>query len=302
MRRPAPLALLLAVALLAPLTGCQRDTATIGEAGNPVVLVLSPAHGTADSAARLERELSRRAGIVVDIRVAASAEDAVAMAGTPHVDGGVLSLFEYLLAHQRFGVEARLQLLRGDEARSHRGVLVVREDAPARTLADLAGARVAYVDRASTTGYLLPAHALADAGVTVSPTFAGSHDAALAAVRDGRVVAAATYARATPPPGTRVLATTGELPNEPVFFAPHLAAATRERLVAALVELAGQPDGRALLGELADATGVIAVTDALYAPVDGVLAATARELEDLVPGAWRLTHQQRAATSDLGAL
>ncbi len=283
-------------------SACGRDQGTIGAASNPVVLVLSPGHGTPEAAARLERELSRRTGLIVKLEVASSARDAVALAGTPRVDGGILSLFEYLVAREQFGVEARLQLLRGDEARVHRGVLLVRDDATITSVAGLAGARVAYVDPASTTGHLLAARAFTEAGVRVDATFTGGHAQAIDALLAGRVTAAATYARATPPPGTRVLLGTGELPNEPVFFKPHLAAATRERIVDAMVALAGEPDGRALLGELADATGVVAVTDALYEPVHAVLAGASKRLEDLVPGAWQLEHRQRALTSDLGPL
>ena len=279
----------------------SRGPTTAGAKGDPFVLMVSPGHGTPESAARLGAALSASTGLAVEVRRAESAAEAIDTAGTASVDAALLPVFEYLLLRQEHGVEARLQVLRDGGARSYHGVLLVREGAGIDELADLAGKKVAYVDPASTTGFLLPARHLAAAGVAVEPVFTGSHDASLAELAAGRVDAAATYEDA-PPPGLTRLAGTGEVPNEPVFFDPRVPAATRDRVIAALVDLAATPEGRALLAETGGITGFAPVADGDYQPVRDLLADTQKSLQDVVPGAWRLVERNRLSPGDLGPL
>jgi phosphate/phosphite/phosphonate ABC transporter binding protein len=279
----------------------SRDAGSAGGKGDPFVLMVSPGHGTPESAQRLAAALSARSGLAVEVRRAADTTQAIETAGTASVDAAILPLFEYLLLHQEYGVEARLQVLRDDGARSFAGVLLVRADGGIDDVADLAGQKVAYVDPASTTGFLLPARFLAEAGVKVEPVFTGSHEAAVAELTAGRVAAAATYDDA-PRPGMRKLAGTGDVPNEPVFFHPRVSAATRDKVIAALVELALSDDGKHILAETGAITGFAPVGDADYAAVHDLLAATQKRLQDLVPGAWWLVEQRRAPAGVLGPL
>jgi ABC-type phosphate/phosphonate transport system substrate-binding protein len=247
-----------------------RDSA--GSRDNPVVLVLSPAHGDAAVATRLGAALSQHSGLAVEVRATRTRAEAFELAGQDSVDGGLLPILDYLLAHQELGVEASVQLLRGRAGvRDVSAVIVVRADSPITTVEQLAGQPVAFVERSSTAGYLLAARFLQGRHVTVQPVFTGDHDASLAALSAGTAAAAATFA--TDRPGTRVLAEAGTVPNEPVFFHPRLPRATRDRLVAAWSALAASADGRALLADLADATGVAPIDDAAYAAINDVLAA-----------------------------
>jgi phosphonate transport system substrate-binding protein len=282
------LAALVAAAMFVFVGRPHRGSA--GSAGNPVVLVLSPAHGDAEVARRLSAALSRHAGIAVEVRATRTRQEAFELAGHATVDGGILPILDYLLAHQEHGVQAALQLVRG-AGTDARGVLLVRADSPIHTVEDLAGKPVAFVERSSTTGYLLAARLLQEKHVTVQPVFTGSHDASIAQVTAGTVVAAATFAHDRP--GSRVLAETGTIPNEPVFFHPRLPRATRDRIVAAFTALAASADGRALLGELAEATGVAPVDDAAYNAVNDLLAATRHDLVDLVPDGRTLVERSR---------
>jgi ABC-type phosphate/phosphonate transport system substrate-binding protein len=277
----------------------SRGARSTGATRDPFVLVLSPGHATPDAARRLGEALSSATGLAVEVRRAADGEEAIATAGTASVDAGLLPIFEYLLVRQEFGVEARLQVLREGGAHGYTGMLLARADGGIDALADLAGRRVAFVDRASTTGFLLPARLLAAAGVTVEPVFAGDHEAAVRALLDGGVAAAATYDR-PPPPGLRRLATTGQVPNEPVFFHPRVPRATREKVAAALVALSSTDPGRALLAETGGVTGFAPIADADYAEVRDLLAATQHDLADVVPGAWRLLDRARAWPGNLG--
>jgi phosphonate transport system substrate-binding protein len=283
---------LLAIAGLVLTPRACKEPSTIGTPGNPLRLLLSPDHATAELGPRLAAALAVRSGLTIEVTVPAG--EAEALNAAPLADVGLLPVFAYLLVHQEYRVEAGLQVLRGDGARSFAGVLLVGGDDPADGLAALAGRPVAYVGSTSTTGFLLAARTLADAGVRVEPVFVGSHAAALEALRAGRVAAAATYDDGDRT-GVRVLARTGEVPNEPIFFSRRVPAPTRTRLAAALAELAATPDGAALLADLGGITGFAPVTDRDYAPVRELLAATQRTLLDVVPQARPMIERHRLA-------
>ncbi len=280
--------LLATAAVLFALGRGRRDGA--GSRGNPVVLILSPSHGDASVAARLGAALSTSSGLTIEVRSARTRAEAVAATGLASVDGGILPIFDYLLAHQEFGVRAGLQLVRGDGERATAGVILVRDDSPITALTQLAGQPIAFVDRSSTTGYLLAARLLQEQRIDVRPVFTGDHVASLSQLTAGTVAAAATYRHQRA--GLRVIAAAGTVPNEPLFFHPRLPDATRDRILAAFVGLATTTDGRALLGQLAEATGVAPIDDAAYGEVNDLLAATRQRLVDLVPEGRRLVERR----------
>jgi phosphonate transport system substrate-binding protein len=282
------LAALVAVAMFIFVGRPHRGNA--GSAGNPVVLVLSPAHGDADVARRLSAALSQHAGIAVEVRATRTRKEAFELAGQSTVDGGILPILDYLLAHQEHGVQASLQLVRGAGTDAH-GVLLVRADSPIHTVEELAGKPVAFVEPSSTTGYLLAARLLQDKHVTVQPSFTGDHARSIELVAAGTVPAAATFAHERA--GMRVLADTGTIPNEPIFFHPRLPRATRDRVAGAFTALATSADGRALLGQLAESTGVAPIDDTAYNAINDLLAATRHDLVDLVPDGRTLVERSR---------
>lgn len=81
----------------------------------------------------------------------------------------------------------------------YRSVLLARKDGPVRSLADVAGRRVAFVDQYSASGFVFPGLHLRRAGLipdglpAFSQQFAGSHDKAVRALLEGRADVAATF-------------------------------------------------------------------------------------------------------------
>ncbi len=72
------------------------------------------------------------------------------------MDGAFFGSFTYTLAHAKLGVEviARPENLEGIS--TYYGMIFVRKDSGIRTAADMRGKRFAFVDKATTAGYLLP--------------------------------------------------------------------------------------------------------------------------------------------------
>jgi phosphonate transport system substrate-binding protein len=78
---------------------------------------------------------------------------------------------------------------------TYHSVIVARKDHNIRSLADLRGRTFAFVDPSSTSGHLFPKAAMLRAGLKpdteLRAIFAGSHDASVIAVQNGKVDAAA---------------------------------------------------------------------------------------------------------------
>ena len=282
----APLLALLLLAACGP-----RDLDAVGAADTPLVLLLSPSHGASEAElAVLAAAVGEASGLAIEIVVAPSTQGAVTRVGTSTWDAAILPLFDYLFCHQEHRVEAGLQLLRHGADRTHRGELLVRADGGPTALAGLAGRPVAFVTRYSTSGFLFPAALLAQAGVEPTPSFAGSHEAALVELREGRADAAAVYeGMAAGDASLRSLATTSPIPNEPVFFRRGLAPEKRSLLVRALLEVSQASP--TLLAPVADTTGFVEADDATWHAVHDAIEAAGNQVEDLVPQGWRLRHE-----------
>jgi phosphate/phosphite/phosphonate ABC transporter binding protein len=164
------------------------------------------------------------------------------------------------IVYLRLGDELASPLLatrRGTRGTGYETALIVRDDSLLREVADLRGARVAWVDRWSAAGYVIPRLRLQLGGLDPArlfrmETFYGTHSAAVRAVLEGDADVAGTYAttnaRGDVIDGAwkemardakmRVLMTFGEIPPDIIAVRPSLSPATRGKLRAALEEAA----------------------------------------------------------------
>jgi phosphonate transport system substrate-binding protein len=104
----------------------------------------------------------------------------------------------YYLAEQEAGAEAFAAGIRkGSDSHTYKSIFVVPGDSAIRTIQDLKGKSVAFVDPASTSGGLMPTFMVKKATGMMPQdffgkfTYAGSHDAAELAVKNKTVDAAA---------------------------------------------------------------------------------------------------------------
>jgi phosphate/phosphite/phosphonate ABC transporter binding protein len=148
-------------------------------------------------------------------------------------------------------------------------VLIVRRDSGVRTFEGLRGARVAWVDPWSASGYVLPRINLAVRGIDPRELFAdekfyGSHRAAITAMLDGKADVTGTYAaraergkvrdggwsRLTPDSTIRVLGTFGAIPADVVAVRSGLDDKVRRPLARAFVDACHHEDMQPLVLEL----------------------------------------------------
>jgi phosphonate transport system substrate-binding protein len=104
------------------------------------------------------------------------------------MDGAFFGSFTGALAIERLGVVPLARPVNLDGSSTYHGHLFVRKDSGIRTWEDMRGKRMAFVDRATTAGYVFPLAWLKGQGIRdyerffSEAYFTGSHDAAIDAV------------------------------------------------------------------------------------------------------------------------
>jgi phosphonate transport system substrate-binding protein len=104
----------------------------------------------------------------------------------------------YVIASADVGAQVLLKSVRGTSP-YYWSAVIVRKDSGIKTLRDLEGKSMAWVDKNSAAGYVFPRASLSTSGIDpdklfAKQTFAGKHDAAVLAVLNKSVDAAATFA------------------------------------------------------------------------------------------------------------
>jgi phosphonate transport system substrate-binding protein len=174
--------------------------------------------------------------------------------------------------------------------------IIVRADSGIKSLADLRGKAMCWVDPLSTSGYLMPRILLKANGVDPDQDFAqvmnaGSHSDVVRAVYNGDCDAGATYVDARSAvemdmPDVKekvvVLATTAKIPNDNVSVVKDLPADLKEKIRQALLEIAASEEGKQALQTVYGIEGLEKVDDSFYDEFRAQLSASGYRLEDLV--------------------
>jgi len=101
------------------------------------------------------------------------------------MDGAFFGSFTYTLAHAKVGVEVLARPLALDNTSTYHGMIFVRKDSRIRTARDMKGKRFAFVDKATTAGFLLPLEYFHDNGISEydhflkEAYFTGTHEDAI---------------------------------------------------------------------------------------------------------------------------
>jgi phosphonate transport system substrate-binding protein len=209
------------------------------------------------------------------------------------LDGALLGSFAAAVAIERMGAVPVARPVGLDGASTYRGVLFVRRDSGLTTAAQLRGKRMVFVDRATTAGWVFPLAWLRERGVP-SPEgffseswFAGSHDAAIAAVLDRKADVGAAKsnvldeARAADPRVDRELLVLGSSPPYPsnaFVLRGDVDPAVAARLREALLGLEKAPGGPEVLARLR-ALRFVETAPADYRPVHELAARAGVRLE-----------------------
>jgi phosphonate transport system substrate-binding protein len=135
------------------------------------------------------RYVSERSGVPLQLRVARTGPEHTAMVGRGQLD--------FLYSNHNFIKEneaSGYRVFARPKEDPGRGEIVVLEDSPIRSLADLEGKEVVFPHTAAFLGYHLPMDALLRMGIQVTPLFAGNQEGAMGQLKARRTVAAGVNA------------------------------------------------------------------------------------------------------------
>jgi phosphonate transport system substrate-binding protein len=212
----------------------------------------------------------------------------------PEAQMASLATFAYVLAADRGVVEAALVAVRFGTP-TYNGQIIVRADSGISSVAELKGKSFGRPDPISTSGWIIPMLTMRAAGINPETDLdeivdAGSHDSVVAAVYNGDIDAGATYMDAR----TRieedhpdvmekvvVIEVTADIPNDGVQFSPVVPDDMREKIVAALLEIAQTEEGKDALKTAYQWSGLEKHGDTFYDPFRQVLQASGMSIADL---------------------
>jgi len=129
--------------------------------------------------------LSRRIGGDIKLKVLTRYGNIIDNFVSAGLDGAFFGSFTYTLAHVKLGVEPIARPESFDGISTYYGMIMVRKDGGIKTAQDMKGKIFAFVDRATTAGYLLPLAYFKENGIDDYQTFlretyfAGTHEAAI---------------------------------------------------------------------------------------------------------------------------
>lgn len=169
-----------------------------------IVIGLNPSEKSENvqrNARVLAELIEERVGMPVEMFVAQDYTGLVLALRSRTIDFAFFAPLSYVFAER----EADARVLLKAERKGHPyyyGAIIVNADSSYRSLEDLEGRTIAWVDPTSASGYLFPKAALIEAGIDPETyfsqqTFAGGHDAVILSVVNGTIAAGATYSNDT---------------------------------------------------------------------------------------------------------
>lgn len=268
--------------------GCKREQPTVGGKktfGQQELLIgLIPEQNIFRQRERyqvLKQYLSEKLGVTVTFTSLSRYGNIVDRFMAERMDGAFFGSFTYALARRQLNVDPIARPVNLDGTSTYHGYIFVRKDSGIRKVADMRGKRFAFVEYATTAGYLFPLAYFRANGI-LEPRrflgqsfFAGSHDAAILAVlnREADIGAAKnTIYEQLAAENQRVkqelviLATSGVVPQNCLAVRSDLDPQLKSGLKKALLEMDKNPDGREVLQRFG-ARSFIETTDKDYAYV-----------------------------------
>lgn len=136
--------------------------------------------------------LSEKSGIPIRLTIMSRYGEVLQRFKALHLDGAFLNSYTATLAIDELGMEPIVRPVSQDGKDDAHGLIFTRRDSNIHKISEMRGKSFAFVDPATTEGYLFPLALLRRHGVTNINTFlsrnffTGSHNSAISAVLDGR--------------------------------------------------------------------------------------------------------------------
>jgi phosphonate transport system substrate-binding protein len=279
------LAAILPAAMGLALPGAGTFLPPARAADAPLTLALTPSRDPAalqEAGDAFVRAITRLTGVPMRAQVASDYAGVVEALRSRRVDLAFVHPVGYVLANREAGCLILVRdIWQGKTAYTAR--FYVRRDSGIQRVEDLRGKTVAFVDPASSSGYIYPMMLLIKQGLVrdrdpktffKEALFAGTHESALRSLIQGRVDAAASFDKSPElelkdPALVARLGFVGETPPIPeagICARPGLPPDVVARVKSALLAMKG-PEHAAVLKNIYNIDGFVEAADADYDPV-----------------------------------
>jgi phosphonate transport system substrate-binding protein len=250
---------------------------------------------------KLQEYLNKKLNLHFKVEVPNSYIALVEAFGTKRVDLGIVNTFGYILAHEKYGVRARLKIVSYGRDEYY-GQIIAHKDG-IKKVEDIKGKKFAFVDPASTSGYLLPAKIFKERNIKPKDfVFAGRHDVVVSMVYQKQVDAGATFnvpekdEKGRPMDARRLVRTqypdvdekvvilerTGPVPNDPIIFRKDFPPELENKIVAALQEYVKSEEGVKVFKALFNVTDFKPATDEDYDKVRDILKQLGKSAQEFM--------------------
>jgi phosphonate transport system substrate-binding protein len=178
------------------------------------------------------------------------------------MDGAFWGSFTGAMAIKKHGVQPIARPVNLDGSSTYRGYIMVRKDSGIKNISDMKGKAVAFVEKATTAGYIFPMAYFKENGIKDIDTyfseyyFTGSHDAAIHALLQKKVDIACAKNTVyeilvREDPGIKdklvIIATSADVPSNGLGLRKELAYGVKEELKQALLDMHITPEGKKVL-------------------------------------------------------
>ena len=285
-----------------------------GTADNPLIMALAPSATTQEliaSGEAIAAQLSEITGYTIETTVPTSYGALVEAMGSGNAHIGWLPPFAYVVAHEKEYADVALSTLRFGA--DHYGAQFIANIASgftpyfdpatnentgdaATALAQFAGKKPCWTDPLSSSGYVIPGGYLGDAGVkTKAAAFVQGHPTVVRALYAGGICdfgatfidarTSSSLAEDLPDVMDKIVViwrTDLVIPNDNVSYAASLPDEIRQKLTAALLQMAGTEEGKASLQAVYQIEGLKEVDDTFYDEFRVLLEASGVDVTGLV--------------------
>ncbi len=293
----------LSLFLFLSLSSCTKNKAELGTVENPIKLFFVPsidAKVLEDNSKIIKGLLEKFTPYHYEVAIPQSFVAVVEAFGTNRADVAAINTFGYVLAYDKYGAQARLTVLRHGSS-TYQSQFVALEKSSINKIEDLAGKKIAFVDPASTSGYLLPLKNLKDKKIQPSETvFAMKHDNVISMIYQGQVDAGATY-YSPPQDGViqdarrlvitqypdiekkvKIVSLSDSIPNDPIVFRKDLPEEMKTQIVDAFIQVIQSEEGKKAFNVIYGADGLMKANDKDYQSVREMLKALGKSASELV--------------------
>jgi phosphonate transport system substrate-binding protein len=271
---------------LSSLIGCARENTPpqrLAAAKKTLIVGLIPEQNIFKQLERYEPMagyLSGKTGLRIKLKIFPRYGNIIDNFRLAGMDGAFFGSFIYTLAHTKLGVEVLARPVALDNTSTYHGLIFVRKDSGIKTFRDMKGKRFAFVDKATTAGYLLPLSYFHEKRIDWKKYlkegyFTGTHEDAICDVLNKKADIGAAkntvFNRiADSDPRVRkelvILATSPDMPENGLALRKDIDESLRIRMRDALLGMHLDPEGKKVL-ELFKAQKFIETTNKDYLPV-----------------------------------